>query len=370
MRGSLRLGRVLGIEVGVHWSWLFVLLLVVWFLEATLLTDHFSEWTAAQRWAASVLAAVLGFGSVLLHEVSHSLVARRLGLRVRSITLLAFGGVTNLAREPETPRQEFLVAAAGPVTSLLLALSFSVLWITFWRVSEPVGVLAAYLAVVNGMLGVLNLLPGFPLDGGRILRSTIWSVSGNRLQATGVARWAGGLIAFGLVGAGVIVTFTVSLISGFWFILVGWFLWGASGHSYERAKLREVLGGIQVASLLRTSFISVPPTTTPRELVDAYVVPQGLRYFPVIRDGDSELLGLVTLTDIKNVDEGDFDAVMVRDVMTPREKLITSSPDHNAFQALRMMVENNVHQLPVLSGEEIRGFVTRAEIMRELPSDD
>ncbi|MFQ5878743.1 MAG: site-2 protease family protein, partial [Dehalococcoidia bacterium] len=275
MPSSYRLGRIAGIEVGAHWSWFLVFFLLSWSLATTLFRDSFPEWTAAQRWLAGVITTGLFFASVLLHELSHSLVARRLGLPVSSITLFIFGGVSNLTREPDTPRDEFVIAIVGPGTSFLLAAAFALVWAATRGVSEPVALVSGYLAFINGVLGVFNMVPGFPLDGGRVFRSIVWARNRDLLRATRIASGVGVVVAYGLVVAGIAMVFTVALISGIWLVFIGWFLKNASESSYQQLLVRDALQGVPITGVTNDLYTAVAAGTTLRELADRYILPQG-----------------------------------------------------------------------------------------------
>ena len=364
MQGSIRLFRLFGIEIGAHWSWFLIFLFLSWSLAANLFAESFPDWTAQQRWIAGILTSLLFFGSVLLHELSHSLVARHLGLPVSSINLFIFGGVSNLEREPESARDEFMVAIVGPGTSFVLAGVFAIIWLIFRPINNAIELIAGYLAFINGILGVFNLIPGFPLDGGRVLRSIVWALNRNLLRATRIASQAGVFVAYGLMAVGVLMIFTVALISGVWFIFIGWFLLNAAQSSYRQMVLENVLKGVTVESLIDPVFTPISPELTLRDLADKYILAQGQRYFPVMTGGDS-LLGLVTLTDMKKADPDAWASTTVYRVMTPAERLLVVSPNHDTLAALQLMAQHDIHQLPVVTRDgSLRGFITRNAILR------
>lgn len=359
------MGKILGIEVGAHWSWFIVFFLLSWSLANTLFEDNFPNWNGTQRWLAGSLTTALFFLSVLLHELSHSLVARRLGLPVSSITLFIFGGVSNLTKEPETPKDEFQVAIIGPATSFFLALLFAAVWVGMMSLNKPVSLISGYLAFINASLGVFNMVPGFPLDGGRVFRSVVWWRNRNLLRATRIASTSGVIVAYGLVALGIVLTLTTALISGIWFVFIGWFLKNASESSYQQMLVTDALRGAPIANLINEAHVPVSPETTLRQLADSYILTHGRRYFPVMTGGGG-LLGLVTLTDVRQVKQEDWDTTTVYKIMTPAAKLSALSPRDDALQAFRLMTENDIHQLPVIQNDELLGFVTRADVMRLL----
>jgi len=360
---SFKLGRIAGIDIGVHWSWLFIYVLLTWSLGSTLFDEEFPGWTASQRWLAGLITASLFFMSILLHEISHALMARRLGLPVHSITLFIFGGVSSLGREPDKPRDEFLIAIVGPGTSFLLAVVFGLAWLFADPASHLISVVCGYLALVNFSLGVFNMLPGFPLDGGRVFRAMVWGRKHDLLQATRIASIVGVGVAYLMILAGVVVTFWAAFISGIWLIFIGWFLKNMSEASYQQMVLHQVLEGMPVSSLARDSTVAVLPQTTLRELADEYILRRGLRYFPVVSEA-GVLLGLISLTDLQHVPDSQWPETTVYRAMTPRERLVALSPSDDAVRAFELMVDRDVHQLPVLeSDDRLLGFVTRAQLL-------
>lgn len=364
MSSSFRVGKLLGIEIGVHWSWVLIYFFLTWVLATTLFKDAFPDWTHGQRWAGGIVTATLFFLSVLLHELSHSLVAKRLGLPVSSITLFIFGGVSSLGREPDRPRDEFLIAVVGPGMSFVLAALLAIVWLATRHSVEPVATVSGYLAFINAVLGVFNMIPGFPLDGGRVLRSAVWSAKNNLLEATRIASTVGVAVAYGLIFAGIFMIFSVSLVSGIWFIFIGLFLKNASEVSYAQVLQRDILQDVTVASLADHSFTEIPPDITVRALVDRYILPRGQRYFPVVDDG--ALLGLVTLTDVRKVDRVHWDRTLISHIMTPRHELQTVSPWQKISQAMQILAEHDRNQLPVVEGDRLEGFITRQRIIELL----
>ncbi len=365
MTSEFRLGRIVGIDVVAHWSWFLVFFLLSWSLATTLFEDNFPRWNGTQRWLAGALTSTLFFLSVLLHELSHSIVARRLGLPVKSITLFIFGGVSNLEREPESPKDEFRIAIVGPGMSFVLAILFGLIWLATMNASEPVSLVSGYLAIINAALGGFNMIPGFPLDGGRVFRSIVWWRNRNLLRATRIASTTGVIVAYGMVGLGIILTVTTALISGLWFVFIGWFLKNASETSYQQMLLNDALRGASVSYLLSESPVPVSPETTLRQLADSYILTHGRRYFPVMTGGGT-LLGLVTLSDVRHVNQDAWDTTTVYRIMTPTNQLFALSPKDDALQAFRLMTEHDIHQLPVLDNDNLVGFVTRADVMRLL----
>ncbi len=365
MGGSYRLLRVFGIDILVHWSWLVIFVLLTWLLAEEFFRDQYEDWTGSERWAAAVVSSLAFFTSILLHELAHSLVAKREGLPVKSITLFIFGGVSALGSEPETPGQEFRVAIVGPLVSFILAGAFGVAALIA-HLSDvggsPPAAVALYLAIVNGAVGVFNMLPGYPLDGGRILRAVLWARGRNLLTATRRASLAGTFIAFGLIAFGVFSILTRDFISGVWFIVIGWFLRNVSEASYQQQLFRNTLEGTKVGQLINRSFSAASPDMNLNTLVQEYMLARSQRSVPIVVG--MELLGLVTMRDLKRVPRDEWETTSVFRAMTPREKLHQVDAREEITLALEIMAKENVNQLPVLESGRFVGFITRADVMR------
>jgi Zn-dependent protease/CBS domain-containing protein len=362
--GSFRIGRIAGIDIRIHASWFIILGLLTWSISEVF-HDINEDWATEVVWLLAAIATILFFTSVLLHELSHSLVAKRLGLPVEHITLFIFGGVSALGGEPTSARQEFLVAIAGPMTSFLIAVVSGLVMLGAWQLSDdqaPVTVVAFYLGLVNVMVGIFNLLPGFPLDGGRVLRATLWARSGNMLKATRWASNAGTFISFGLIALGVLSVLVGNIIGGVWFVVIGWFLRNASESSYQQLLFRRTLEGTKVSQILNQAFQAAPPDISLSEMVRSYMIAQSQRCVPIVVA--DELLGLVSMGDLRRVAEEEWGTTSVFKAMTPLEKLHTVAPQDDLTTALEMMATHDVHQLPVLDGRTFLGFVTRADVLR------
>ncbi len=387
MLGSgFRIGRLFGINIRIDWSWLFIFVLVTWNL-AVAFSQYHPNWGLGPRWGLAVLAALLFFVSVLAHELAHSLVARAQGLPVKSITLFLFGGVSNIQREPPSPKTEFLMAIAGPLTSLVIgAVLLLITGGSIRAAAQSVGTAPAavmaqlspwnliliWLGSINLILGIFNMIPGFPLDGGRVLRSILWGISNNLRSATRWASWAGQLIAWIFIVTGIAMVFGVSiplfgtgLVSGLWLAFIGWFLNSASVQSYQQVAIRDILEGIPVVRLMRMNPPTVEPDCTVTNLIHEHVMGTDDQAFPVIQN--ERLFGIVTLDDVRKVPRDDWNAVYVREIMTPEDKLVTVTPDEDAADAMDKLMQRDVRQLPVMrSKTEFMGLLRRSDIMRWL----
>ena len=361
----IRIGRIAGIEILVHWSWFGIFLLLTFYLATGFFEDVYEDWSPTQSWIVAVVATLLFFGSILLHELSHSLVALRQGLPVKNITLFIFGGVSALEKEPTSAGQEFLIAIVGPLTSFVLGFMFGIVAGVGYALDEqtsPPFAIAEYLAIINIAVGIFNLLPGFPLDGGRVLRSAFWARSHNLLNATKWASNAGRFISFGLMALGVVSILTGSFIGGAWFIVIGWFLRNASEQSYQQAVLKTSLDGTKAREVVNRNFESAPPDISLDQLVTDYIFGRSQRCVPIVVEGN--LLGLVSMSDLPRFPREQWTEISAYRAMTPRERLHVLSPEDDLAQALAVMAAHDVHQLPVIEGRDFIGFVTRADVLR------
>jgi Zn-dependent protease/CBS domain-containing protein len=364
MRTTWRIGRVFGIEINVDSSWLIIFGLVTWSLGGSYFPKQYPAWGTCLHWTVGFATSILFFASVLAHELTHSLVAVRQGEPVRGITLFIFGGVAEITEEPERPSKEFLMALAGPLSSLVIAAAFALLWLLTRNLVEPVGALARYLAMINGSLALFNLIPGFPLDGGRVLRAIIWGLSDNLRLATRVASWVGQGVAFLFILAGVWQIFGGSWLNGLWIAFIGWFLNSAALSGYRQVVMRDLLREVRVDDLKAPTFEAVSPSLTLQRLVDDYVMRRREHAYPVI-EGD-QLQGIICLHDVKAVPREQWGETQVSQVMTPWERMITVSADDDGTTLLSRLSTRDVRQLPVVEGRRLTGMVHRADVIRYL----
>ena len=367
--GSFKIVRIAGIDVFIHWSWLVIFGLLVWSLgsEDGFFSDAGGEdWSQTERWAAAVVSTIAFFLSVLLHELSHSLMAKRLGLPVASITLFIFGGVSALSKEPESARDEFKVAIVGPLTSFVIGAGCLIAYGAFYLAdagdSVPSAVFA-YLGTINIAVGIFNMLPGYPLDGGRVLRSALWARSRNILKATRWAATAGTLISFALIGLGLVSFLAGAVIGGVWFVVIGLFLRNTSEQAYQQVLLKHTLEGAKVGDIVNNSLLPAPPDVSLAQLVSDFILGRAQRCVPIVVADN--LLGIVTMSDLQKIPNDQWGATSAFRAMTPREKLYTVSPQDDLTTALQMMAAHDVHQLPVIdTARSFLGFVTRADVLR------
>ncbi len=361
MKHAWRVGKIAGIEIRIDSSWFVILILFTWYLASSYFPERFSGWPSLQHWLIGFVTSLLLFTSVLVHELSHSLVAIAQGEKVKSITLFILGGVAQISEEPKQPLKEFFMALIGPMASF--AIGFAALFISFFLdgVSETIGAIAFYLGLMNIILAVFNLLPGFPMDGGRVLRSVIWQVTGDLRKATKIASRIGQGFAFFLIFAGILQILWVGL-SGFWLVFVGWFLHSAAVRGYQQVMVESVLKGISAEELMTREFPTVPSTLIVQDLVDVYILRQKERVFLVQDAG--VLKGIVCLEDVKAIAHEDRKKTTVAEIMTPRDKLEAVALDSDGGDILKSLTSKDIHQVPVMDGDRVVGIICRADILR------
>jgi Zn-dependent protease len=360
-----RVGRLAGIDLAIHPSWLVIAFLVTYSLAEFQFPVQFPRWSTALYWGVAVATALLFFGSVLAHEISHALVARRFGLKVEGITLFIFGGATTIDEDSRTPREEAWIALAGPVTSLLIGAVL--LGIDLFIAQPQLGALLGWLGYINVLLGLFNLIPGFPMDGGRILRAILWRIRGDRLVATRSAALVGRAFGYLLIGVGVFIVLQPGggLFSGLWLALIGWFLSNAAEATMAQAGVERSLRGVRVRDAMDLEPPSVSPNEPVAELVQERMLRGEDRSF-LVRHDDGGLAGMVTLGDVRRLPRDDWAAARVTDIMTRFGDLATIGPDAPLADALRLIQEKEVGQLPVVDGDDRHpvGIVTRRGILR------
>ncbi len=365
--GTLTVGRLFGFPLRLHWSWPIALALIAWSLQASYLPDVYPEWSDERRWAIGVVTAVLFFGSVLAHELAHARVARARGHAVESITLFVFGGVSAIATEARNARDEFWIAIVGPLSSVALAVLLAGVWLgTRAAGLDAVYPLAGYLAYVNVTVAVFNLLPGFPLDGGRVLRALLWGARGDELSATRIASRVGRALAGGMIGGGLLLALGGAGVGAIWLVFIGWILWSAAESTYRQRLVQLSLTGVRAGDLADQHVAWVTPDTTLRDLVTERALRHGTRTFMVAAVTGGDVLGLVSLTDLARFPEAQWGATSVFRAMTPRAQLVTIEASTEALEALRLMVERDVNQLPVFSGGSLVGLLTRAALLQAI----
>lgn len=366
MEASINLGKIRGIPIGLHYSWFIVFGLLTYFLSMPegFLQQVFPGWSTATYWIVAATASILLFVSVLLHELGHAITAQRKGIPVRSITLFIFGGVASIAEDSENARDEFAIAIMGPVVSVAIAIVAGVTWLLFEPFQEQVTAIALYLMIVNTVLVLFNMIPGFPLDGGRVFRALLWGWTGSVVRATRIASTTGVMIGYAFIIGGIFMLFTATLFTGIWLMLIGWFLQNAADQAYKQLQMRRTFEGVRVRQLMEADPVTVSGYASIEDLVDRYMLGRNLRGLPVVDDG--VLSGIITLNDIKDTPREEWPRYRVLDRMTPRAKLITATPDTDLDTVLQLMSEQDFHQIPVMENEQVVGLLTRGQVIRFL----
>ncbi len=381
---GFRIGRILGIELRVDWSWVLIFVLLTWNLFAVFSHWH-PAWSSMETFAIAASASLVFFGCILLHELAHSVVAKTYGLQVRSITLFLFGGVSNIEHEPPSAKSEFFIAIVGPITSIALGVVFLVLasavttismtdaggaWTAVARLG-PMTTLLVWLGPINIVIGIFNLVPGFPLDGGRILRSILWSITGELSTATRWASATGQMIGWLFIGGGIAMTFGVHLPffgtglgSGIWLAFIGWFLHSAAAQASSRLALDEALAGMTVEQLMHRDGPIVSPELSVADLVHDHLIPGDDRALPVVQD--AAFVGLVSMSDVRSVPPEQWASIPVRSIMRGRDTLSVAAPEEPLVNAFERLAQQDVGQLPVVVDGRLIGMLRRRDITRWL----
>ncbi|MGH9607125.1 MAG: site-2 protease family protein [Terracidiphilus sp.] len=362
-RHGIPIGRIFGISIDLDYSWFLIVALLTWMLAASYYPQQFPSWPAGEYWFVGFVTAVLLFASVLVHELAHSLVAQGYGIPVPRITLFLFGGVAQIANEPPSPAAEFWITIAGPATSFALA---AVCWELepLFRARGAGFALIEYLFLMNLILALFNLIPGFPLDGGRVLRALVWKTTGNYHRATVAAGVSGRFFGFLLIFIGIWQALTGDIAGGIWIAFIGWFLESAAGSQLHQETLRNLLGGHRVADAMQSNFVHAPGDLTLQELVDRYVLPSNAR--TVVVTAPDGRAGVVTLAAIRETPSQSWPATRASQVMTPLQSMDTTRPGAILWSALEKMGRDGVNQLPVVDRSGVVGILSREDVLHYL----
>lgn len=364
MGGSFQAFRFLGVPVRIHLSWLLIFFLVAWSLARGYLPGNFPGWSARTYWLLGFAGSSGLFLSVLVHEFSHSLVAISRGYKVKSITLFILGGVSEIETEANKASEEFLISVIGPVTSFVLAgLFFGASLLVGSDGNPQAHALARYLSTINLALGAFNMIPGFPMDGGRVLRAIIWKATGSLQKATSVASSVGSILGMLFIAGGVLIAFN-NVLMGIWLAFIGWFIQSSASQAKNQHLIQYSLEGRKVREAMVDTFPVVTPGTTLQDLIDNYVMKDFHRAFAV-KLGD-QFYGLVTVSDIRQVETERRRVTPVTEVMTRPPKLITVQPDSPLEEAFHKLAGNRVHQLMVMEDGKPVGMITREGVMTAL----
>jgi Zn-dependent protease/predicted transcriptional regulator len=361
---SWRVARIAGIEVRVDSSWVVIALLITYSMYLRY-ASLYQDLSGSGAVTLGIVATVLFFGSVLVHELAHALVAQARGIRVQDITLFLFGGATRAKVESRGPADEFLIALVGPLTSGLLAALFGIVaGLGGDALSRPLAGTVGYLAWTNLLLAGFNLVPGFPLDGGRLLRAAIWRATGNLSRATRVASGAGQGVGWLLVAAGVAWLLAGDLAGGIWFAFIGWFLVQAARSSSQDLQLRDLLRGVEAEDVMATNLLRIPPELSLQDAVDDYFMRYDHSGFPV--DDQGRTIGLLTLRGVRKVPRAQWPTRRVRDHMVPLDDQVLAAPDAGMDDVLDKLQDGEANRVLVVQDGEVVGIITPTDLTRWL----
>jgi len=366
MKAQIKLGRLFGVEIGLHYSWFLIAVLITLSLAQQFQLTN-PAWSDGLRWGVSLITAVLFFAAIVVHELSHALVAKARGLPVRSITLFALGGVAQMEREAADAKTEFWMGIIGPITSFVIGIVCLVLAVGLgWRPPDlartPGAAMLMWLGVINIGLAIFNMVPGFPLDGGRVLRGVIWWVTGNAKRATTIAARVGQVIAFLMIVYGVTRFFAGAGFNGLWLAFIGWFLLSASRESYAQMVIAENLRGLRVGDVMSRDYPEVDAYSNLQTFAEEHLMRTGRRFFVVSLNGRPE--GIITPAEMAAVPRARWPYTTVADVMRPLDGVRTVRPDTPITDALELMASHDLNQLPVSSNGSLAGVISRAHVLQ------
>jgi Zn-dependent protease len=372
MRGAFRLGKIAGIEIGVHYTWIFALVLFTWIFAQYTFQPSFPGLATSTYWIAGTVVSLMLFVSVLIHELCHSLVAINRGMKVSSIIFFIFGGVSNIEKEPESARVEFLMAAAGPLSSVILGIIFlgiALLLQQYTKVSVLLSATIELIGTLNLYLAAFNLVPGFPLDGGRVLRSIIWGKTKSLYKATMIAGNVGRVFGWAMILLGIAVVFGKDIwifkgmVNGIWLVFIGWFLASAADNAMREQSLQQQLAGVKVKDVMDRAPECVSPAASIESVVHDSFILRGRRSLPVCTE--KGLIGIVTLADVKRLPQDLWSNTPVQEIMT-RSPLLSVNQEEDLNKALQLLAKNGLNQIPVLNGTQLVGLLSRSEVIRYL----
>lgn len=359
---GFRVGSIFGFEIRVALSWFIIFFLILWTLTTGVFPGNYPGLASNTYMIMGIIGTLLFFASLLAHELSHSFVARAKGIPVEGITLFAFGGVSRTRMDAETPGDEFQIAGVGPLTSVAIAGLFGLLWWIGRNAGWSIAVngVNAYLSSINLLLAIFNLLPGFPLDGGRLFRSIVWKITGNLKKATRIASAGGKFLGYLLIAWGVVQLFSPTLISGLWLILIGWFLSNAADASYQELLIRTSLEGVPAREVMTLAPETVPSDLKLQALVNDHFLQRRYHAFPVVDNGHA--IGIITLNQVKDIPRDEWNYRTVAATMTPVERGVLVRPEEKMTQVLRKMEESGVRRVLVTRNGSLEGIITANDI--------
>jgi Zn-dependent protease/CBS domain-containing protein len=368
MQAQIKLGRIFGVQIGLHYSWLIIAFLVMLSLVGQFHATN-PQWGVGVIWATSIITALLFFAAIITHELSHAAVAKVRGLPVRSITLFALGGVAEIEKDAADAKTEFWMGIAGPITSvvigvLCLGLAVALGWRPPTMPQTPLSAMSMWLGVINIGLALFNMIPGFPLDGGRVLRAIVWWITGDAARSTRIAAGVGQFVAFGFIFWGILRFFNGAGFGGLWLAFIGWFLLDAARASAAQLGITEMLRGLRVGDLMARDCPRVDGRVNLQTLVDEHLLPTGQRCFVVEEKGS--VTGIITPHEVKSIARARWPYTTIDEVMLPLDRLHAVSSDTLVTEALETMGREDVNQLPVVNDGRLAGIISRGHILRTL----
>ena len=364
---GFRIGRILGFTIRVDFSWFIVFFLILWTFSVAVFPRQVPNLSTPVYLAMAVTATVIFFSSLLAHELSHSIVARRRGIRVEGITLFIFGGVAQTHGEPETAQDEFAIAGIGPLTSVAIGILLigAGYLLNQAGASRAVTAVLGYTGVLNIILAVFNLMPGFPLDGGRLFRAFVWKITGDPRRATRIASAAGSAFGFLLVALGFLQVFQGALVGGLWLVFIGWFLRNAAIASWRHYLVKQALQGVRAEQVMSRNPVTVPPDLSLEELTNEYLLRQKYVVYPVL-DGGTSPIGVIGLAQVREVPREEWSKRRVRDTMTPVDETNTVRSDDDVDRVMDRLSQSSLKRVLVVDDGELVGIISPVDIAQWL----
>lgn len=370
MKAQIKLGTVFGVELGLHYSW-FIIALLIMFSLVTQFHAVNRDWSEPVIWSSAILTSILFFAGLFAHELSHAMVAKARGLPIHNITLFLLGGMAQMEEDAHDPGTEFWMAIAGPIASgviglALLAIAWALGWVPWTPAQTPGIAILVWLGYINLTLGAFNLVPGFPLDGGRVLRAILWRITGNADRSTTIAARIGQLVGAGFIGYGIISFLGRAGIGGVWFALIGWFIIQSAGANLMQTQVGSLLRGLRVSDVMSRDCPLVDGGMRLQEFVDEQLLKTGRRCFLVAED--HRVAGLITPHEVLAIERSQWPLLSVRDAMRPVDAIHSLSPEVPALKALEIMGREDVNQLPVVVDGRLEGIVSRGHLLQVIHS--
>lgn len=361
LEASFRIATIAGIRIGVHYTWFIIFILLNSGLFALFSKNH-PEWGTPLALTTAVITTLVFFLSIILHELGHSMVAIARGIRVRSITLFIFGGVAQTEKESDSAATEFWIAIAGPAVSFALAGLFYLLKLWFGIYSEAAAEALGWLMTINLVVAIFNLVPGFPLDGGRVFRALVWMATGNAMKGMQWAVIGGRIVAYGLMFLGLLIVLqTGQLINGIWFVAIGWFLLSAANASAQAYTTEYLIKGLTVKGIMRKQVPLVDAELSIQDWVDEVL--HSSQRACLVQEGQ-RVIGILTLSDANRLERGQWPLATVSKIMTPLANLFTVSPSNSIHDVLVLLRDHSLNQVPVVDGNEFVGWVDREHLLK------